>query len=66
MSSKPEFILHIWQKLETALSLDPQCIAAIYLLQLSIPGRFAIEYCSNPDEAPSGRSVASVAWHILP
>lgn len=61
MSAKPEFVLHLWPKLEAALSLDPQCIAAIYLLQLSIPGRFAVEYCSNPDEAPSGRSVAFVA-----
>ncbi|CAK5265043.1 unnamed protein product [Mycena citricolor] len=47
-------VLHIWPAHFGLISSDPSCLAAALLLQLTIPGKFAIEYCTNPDLSPSG------------
>ncbi|KAJ6597089.1 hypothetical protein DFH09DRAFT_1133656 [Mycena vulgaris] len=49
-------VLHIWPgQLEWGLiSIDPPCLAAALHLQLAIPGKFSISYCTNPDLSPSG------------
>ncbi|KAF8350573.1 hypothetical protein F5887DRAFT_939941 [Amanita rubescens] len=36
-------------------SIDPSCLAAIIFLQLTIPGKFSVLECSNPDTSPSGQ-----------
>ena len=53
-------VLHIWPKTEQNLSLDPTCVAALLYLQLAIPNLFELDYTTNPDLSPSGRSVLPV------
>ncbi|OCH88180.1 hypothetical protein OBBRIDRAFT_795451 [Obba rivulosa] len=48
-------VLHIWPPHASTLSLDPSCAAALLYLQLSIPGRYTVAHCSNPDASPSGQ-----------
>ncbi|EMD38057.1 hypothetical protein CERSUDRAFT_93577 [Gelatoporia subvermispora B] len=48
-------VLHIWPPHVSALSFDPLCTAALLYLQLSIPGRFTVAHCANPDASPSGQ-----------
>ncbi|KAF8623482.1 hypothetical protein AX15_006265 [Amanita polypyramis BW_CC] len=36
-------------------SIDPSCLAAIIFLQLTVPGKFCISDCSNPDASPTGQ-----------
>lgn len=55
--SAPTLTLYIWPPYESALSIDPSCVAALLYLQATIPGRFAVAHCSNPDASPSGRCV---------
>ncbi|PIL23981.1 hypothetical protein GSI_13732 [Ganoderma sinense ZZ0214-1] len=47
--------LHIWPKLADSLAFDVASVAALFCLQLAIPGQFAISYCANPDSSPSGQ-----------
>ncbi|KAJ7444903.1 hypothetical protein FB451DRAFT_1104641 [Mycena latifolia] len=47
-------VLHIWPGQWGLLSIDPSCLAAALHLQLAIPGKFRISYCTNPDLSPSG------------
>ncbi|KAF8682133.1 Outer mitochondrial membrane transport complex protein [Rhizoctonia solani] len=48
-------ILHVWPSEWELPSLDPQCIAAIFYMQLTFPGRYSIVECSDPDQSPSGQ-----------
>ncbi|KAG2750637.1 hypothetical protein P692DRAFT_20831842 [Suillus brevipes Sb2] len=47
--------LHIWPNRWNLPSIDPSCIAAIFYLQLAIPGKFEVVECTNPDVSPSGK-----------
>ncbi|KAJ7709702.1 hypothetical protein B0H17DRAFT_970562 [Mycena rosella] len=47
-------VLHIWPGQWGLSSTDPTCLAAAFYLQLAIPGKFSISYCTNPDLSPSG------------
>jgi sorting and assembly machinery component 37 len=61
-----EFILHIWPgKWSKVPSVDASCLAALLVLQLTIPGRFAIVRCTDPDISPSGGSLPSITAKIL-
>ncbi|KAH9952049.1 hypothetical protein B0H21DRAFT_715514 [Amylocystis lapponica] len=53
--STTQVVLHIWPRQSPALSFDPQCVSALFYLQYSIPGRFSLAYCANPDLSPSGQ-----------
>lgn len=57
----PPLVLHIWPSYESALSIEPECVASLLYLQLCVPGRYTVEYCNNPDLSPSGRSVHFVS-----
>ncbi|KAJ6525649.1 hypothetical protein B0H19DRAFT_1198199 [Mycena capillaripes] len=47
-------VLHIWPGQFGLLSIDiPSLVAALHL-QLTIPGKFSISHCTNPDLSPSG------------
>ncbi|KAG1772797.1 outer mitochondrial membrane transport complex protein-domain-containing protein [Suillus occidentalis] len=47
--------LHIWPNRWNLPSIDPTCIAAVFYLQLTIPGKFEVVECTNPDVSPSGK-----------
>lgn len=47
--------LHIWPSRWNLPSIDPTCIAAVFYLQLTIPGKFEVVECTNPDVSPSGK-----------
>ncbi|KAI0079871.1 hypothetical protein K474DRAFT_1591051 [Panus rudis PR-1116 ss-1] len=49
------FVLHIWPGSESAASIEPECLASLLYLQNTIPGKFSVEYCANPDQSPSGQ-----------
>ncbi|KAL4067917.1 hypothetical protein V8B97DRAFT_1939788 [Scleroderma yunnanense] len=53
MSDDP-YILHVWPSKWELPSLDPACLAAIMYLQLSMPGKFQVAACSDPDMSPNG------------
>ncbi|TDL21568.1 hypothetical protein BD410DRAFT_789689 [Rickenella mellea] len=46
-----EVTLYVWP----SPFLEPHSLAALLLLQLSIPGHFSIEETANPDTSPSGQ-----------
>ncbi|KAF8557308.1 hypothetical protein OG21DRAFT_1457811 [Imleria badia] len=54
MSEAP-YILHIWPSKWNLQSLDPTCLAAVMYLQLTIPGKFKVAPCTNPDKSPNGQ-----------
>lgn len=54
MSDAP-YILHIWPSKWNLQSLDPTCLAAVMYLQLTIPGKFKVAPCTNPDKSPNGK-----------
>ncbi|KAG2349759.1 hypothetical protein BDR05DRAFT_955621 [Suillus weaverae] len=47
--------LYIWPSRWNLLSIEPTCIAAVFYLQLTIPGKFEVVECTNPDVSPSGK-----------
>ncbi|OAX38940.1 hypothetical protein K503DRAFT_690647 [Rhizopogon vinicolor AM-OR11-026] len=47
--------LHIWPSRWNLPSIDPTCVAAVFHLQLTIPGKFEVVECTNPDVSPSGK-----------
>ncbi|KAK7020448.1 hypothetical protein R3P38DRAFT_3397759 [Favolaschia claudopus] len=47
-------VLHIWPGEWGLLSIHPPCLVAALYLQLTIPGKFNIAHCTNPDSSPSG------------
>ncbi|KAG1756649.1 outer mitochondrial membrane transport complex protein-domain-containing protein [Suillus paluster] len=47
--------LHIWPSRWNLPSIDPTCVAAVFYLQLTIPGKFEVVECTNPDVSPSGK-----------
>ncbi|EGN95396.1 hypothetical protein SERLA73DRAFT_186359 [Serpula lacrymans var. lacrymans S7.3] len=53
LSSAP-YTLHIWPGKWNLSSIDPICLAAVLYLQLTIPGKFQIVECVNPDLSSSG------------
>jgi sorting and assembly machinery component 37 len=54
MSDAP-YILYIWPSKWDLQSLDPTCLAAVMYLQLTIPGKFKVAPCTNPDKSPNGK-----------
>ncbi|KAI9570456.1 hypothetical protein HD554DRAFT_2242925, partial [Boletus coccyginus] len=48
MSEAP-YTLHVWPPKWNLQSLDPTCLAAVVYLQLTIPGKFKVAPCTNPD-----------------
>ncbi|KAG6376497.1 hypothetical protein JVT61DRAFT_2490 [Boletus reticuloceps] len=54
MSEAP-YVLHIWPSKWNLQSLDPTCLAAVMYLQLTIPGKFKVAPCTNPDKSPNGK-----------
>ena len=61
MNPSQELTLHIWPSKWNLPSIEPSCIAAVFYLQLALPGRFSIRECTNPDVSPSGGSVSTLA-----
>ncbi|KAI0064474.1 hypothetical protein BV25DRAFT_1800262 [Artomyces pyxidatus] len=55
MSSVSLPTLHVWPAKWDLPSIEPSSLAAILYLQLAIPGRFAVQECTNPDISPSGQ-----------
>ena len=49
------YTLHVWPAKWNLQSLDPTCLAAIMYLQLTIPGKFKVAPCANPDQSPNGK-----------
>ena len=49
-----EIILRIWPSLWDLPSFTPDCIAAVLYLQHTIPGKFVVEECTNPELSPDG------------
>ncbi|KAH8107016.1 hypothetical protein BXZ70DRAFT_1003899 [Cristinia sonorae] len=47
--------LYIWQKVDSALSLDPSSLAALLYLQLHCSGKYSLVHCASPDHSPSGQ-----------
>ncbi|KAJ6497039.1 hypothetical protein C8R47DRAFT_1113602 [Mycena vitilis] len=47
-------VLHIWPGQWELLSIHIPSLVAVLHLQLTIPGKFGISYCTNPDLSPSG------------
>lgn len=54
-----ELVLTIWPSAWDLPSFNPECLACILLLQLTLPDKFRVEESCNPDESPSGVSVPS-------
>jgi sorting and assembly machinery component 37 len=53
--------LHIWPSRWNLPSIDPACIAAVFYLQLTIPGKFKVVECTDPDVSPNGTLICFVA-----
>lgn len=53
--------LHIWPSRWNLPSIEPTCIAAVFYLQLTIPGKFEVVECTNPDASPNGALICFVA-----
>ncbi|KAJ7172280.1 hypothetical protein C8R46DRAFT_1085384 [Mycena filopes] len=47
-------VLHIWPGDWGLFSIHPPSFTAALHLHLTIPGKFSISYCTNPDLSPSG------------
>ncbi|KAF8136772.1 hypothetical protein EV363DRAFT_1429122 [Boletus edulis] len=63
MSEAP-YVLHIWPSKWNLQSLDPTCLAAVMYLQLTIPGKFKVAPCTNPDKSPNGQLPFLTHGHI--
>ncbi|KAM6500393.1 hypothetical protein JOM56_003407 [Amanita muscaria] len=48
-------VLHITPADWGLPSVNPSCLAAVLFLQLSIPGKFSVSECTNPDASPTGQ-----------
>ncbi|KAG1827166.1 outer mitochondrial membrane transport complex protein-domain-containing protein [Suillus subaureus] len=57
--------LHIWPSRWNLPSIDPTCIAAVFYLQLTIPGKFEVVECTNPDVSPSGALPFLIHGHAI-
>ncbi|KAJ3535183.1 hypothetical protein NM688_g7015 [Phlebia brevispora] len=54
-SAASALTLYIWPPYESALSIDPSCVAALLYLQAVFPGHFAVVHSNDPDASPSGQ-----------
>ncbi|KAG9318848.1 hypothetical protein JVU11DRAFT_953 [Chiua virens] len=63
MSETP-YTLHIWPPKWSLQSLDPTCLAAVMYLQLTIPGKFKVTPCTNPDQSPNGQLPFLTHGHV--
>ncbi|EIW85106.1 hypothetical protein CONPUDRAFT_49235 [Coniophora puteana RWD-64-598 SS2] len=54
-STSTTCVLYVWPGKWELSSVEPSCLAAVLLLQLTIPGYFEVAECSNPDASPSGQ-----------
>ncbi|KAF9218227.1 hypothetical protein BS17DRAFT_237243 [Gyrodon lividus] len=64
MSEAP-YILHTWPAKWNIHSLDPTCLAAVMYLQLTIPGKFQVAECTNPDESSNGQLPFMTHGHLI-
>ncbi|KAI5119739.1 hypothetical protein M0805_008669 [Coniferiporia weirii] len=55
MDSEHELILHVWPARWDLPTFTPDCLAAVLYAQLTIPGEFVLEECTNPDLSPNGQ-----------
>ncbi|KAL5529767.1 hypothetical protein ACEPAG_5752 [Sanghuangporus baumii] len=55
MPNEPELVLHVWPGRWDLPTFTPTCLASILHLQLTFPGKFIIEECTNPDISPDGQ-----------
>jgi sorting and assembly machinery component 37 len=51
---RAQIVLHIWPGRWGLPSFDPHCLATVLFLQLTIPGKFRLVECWNPDSSPTG------------
>ena len=49
-----ELTVYVWPGKWNLPSIQPESLAVLFALQLTIPGKFAVKYCSNPDLSPTG------------
>ncbi|KAK0228654.1 hypothetical protein IW262DRAFT_630747 [Armillaria fumosa] len=52
--TESEIVLYIWPGQWGLHSFEPMCLAAVIFLQLSIPGKFSVVECTNPELSPTG------------
>ena len=50
----PNIALYVWPAQWGLPTFDPLCLAALLYLQHSIPGKFQVVECSDPDASPTG------------
>ncbi|KAF8637355.1 hypothetical protein AX17_002854 [Amanita inopinata Kibby_2008] len=50
-----DIVLHVLPGNWGLPSIDPPCLAAVVYCQLTIPGKFSISECTNPDFSPTGQ-----------
>ncbi|THH10691.1 hypothetical protein EW145_g1140 [Phellinidium pouzarii] len=55
MDNEPELVLHVWPGKWDLPTFTPDCLASVLYAQLSIPGKFVLEECTNPDLSPNGQ-----------
>lgn len=53
-STKTDLVLHVWPSSWGLPTIFPDGLAAIIYAQLTIPGEFIVEECTNPDLSPDG------------
>lgn len=53
-SDESELVLHVWPGKWDLPSIDAQCLAAVLFAQVTIPGKFVVEECIDPDSSPNG------------
>ncbi len=61
--TESEIVLYIWPGQWGLHSFEPMCLATVIFLQLSIPGKFSVVECTNPELSPTGRSVLQAKEH---
>ncbi|KAH8116808.1 Tom37 C-terminal domain-containing protein [Phellopilus nigrolimitatus] len=55
LTSDHELALHVWPSRWDLPTFTPECLAAILYAQLTIPGKFVLEECTDPDLSPNGQ-----------
>ncbi|KAH7929710.1 hypothetical protein BV22DRAFT_1029111 [Leucogyrophana mollusca] len=58
------YTLHIWPSKWNLPSFDPTCLAAVLYLQLTIPGKFKVVECADPDLSSNGQLPFLTHGHV--